>query len=422
MSPEKRNGVKRIVAPDHVARRRAALLQRRAPVLDADAVAGARVNESGNVARGVDSISRAQARINDNSAVLVQLDTFEEVRDRPHTDTYDNHIRFQTLAVIERDCLNIAGALKATDARAEFELHAMALMYAPEQRTDFRAQRRLERLLRRRNDRNVETTLAQAVSGLHPDEARADNNHTTRPGRRFDDRISISKTPQHEHVLKTGSGNVETNRRAAGRNQCGVVFHRLAACESYSLVARVNVRDFFVEKELDVVLLEKLFRTKRHPLRLCMSVQVVFTQVRTIVRRAVFTCDHHDVAAKAFFAQRLRGSVTPGARTDDYELPRVDIRVALDHRRRASIAAVFRHADENSFAVDAYVIACERVKGRRFFHVSVDNVEDGVVPGTHHVRAAKHAFSKWTTVVCTGRADCMKPIADTRQQDARLVN
>ena len=117
------------------------------------------------------------------------------------------------------------------------------------------------------------------------------------------------------------------------------------------------------------MLFEEVFTTKRHPFRLGMTLQVILTEIWSIVRRAVFARDHHDVATKAFFAQRLCGCITGRAGADNHKLSRVGGVVALDHRRRASIASAFRHTDENSFALDAHVIAGERVECRRLFRV-----------------------------------------------------
>src|SRR5690349_598194 len=109
------------------------------------------------------------------------------------------------------------------------------------------------------------------------------------------------ETAQHADVFQIGAGNIETNGSAASGDEQCVVLHRLAAFESYRLRASVNARDFPLEDEIDVVLFEKVFTAKRHPLRLSMAVQIVFAEVGPIVRRAVFARDHHDVSTKTLF-------------------------------------------------------------------------------------------------------------------------
>src|SRR6185436_1998371 len=183
LRPEERNSVKLNITPEHVARGCAPLLLRCAPVFDAHAFARARVDETRNIARSVDSFSRAQMRVNENSAVIVQLDTCEKLCGRVNTNTNDDHIRFNTLAIVERDCLNVVLPLEPVNDRAEFETNTMTLVYAPEQRTHFSTERGLERLLGRSNDSYFKTTFAQTVSRLHSDEARANNDHATRTRR-----------------------------------------------------------------------------------------------------------------------------------------------------------------------------------------------------------------------------------------------
>src|SRR6185369_12929549 len=225
-------------------------------------------------------------RVDNYSAAIVQLDTFEKVCDRVNTNTDQDHIRFNALAIGEPDCLNIVCPLEPVNNRAEFETNTVALVYAPEQRTDFRTERGLERLLRRSNDSYFKATFAQAVSRLHSDEARSNNDCAARTRRCLNNRVSIRKTTQHANVLQIRTGYVETNGRAASRNKQRVVLHRLISIEGDCLAARVNAGDFLAQNKLNVVILEELVRTKRHPLRLRVSMQVIFTQIGPIVRRA----------------------------------------------------------------------------------------------------------------------------------------
>src|SRR3569832_2609332 len=239
---------------------------------------------------------------------------------------------------------------------------------------------------------------------------------------RLDDRVGVVEAAQHAHVLQIGAGNVETNGHAAGSDEQCVVVLRLATLESYRLRARVNTRDFFFEDEIDVVLFEKVFTAKRHPLRLSMALQIVFTEIGPIVRRAVFARDHNDVSNETLFAQSLRRSVTGCDRTDDHELSRIDGGVAPRHRGRASIFCVFRQTHEEPFAFDAQVVSNECVERGRIFKITVDDVEGGVMPRAYDARTAEDTFSEWSTVVRTSRTDRVKVITNTRQQNLSFVD
>src|SRR5690349_6557522 len=144
-------------------------------MLDAHALASARIVETGDVAGGVNAVSRAQPRINNDAPRIVQLDAFHEMRDGPHARTDEDHIRLDALAVVERHCFHVVTALKTIDDRSKLKTHTVTLVQTPEYCTDLRTERRLKRLLRRSNHRYFEPTLAQAVSHLHANEARTDD-------------------------------------------------------------------------------------------------------------------------------------------------------------------------------------------------------------------------------------------------------
>lgn len=166
------------------------------------------------------------------------------------------------------------------------------------------------------------------------------------------------------------------------------------------------------------MLAEELLRAKRHPLGLGMTVQVVLTEVGPIVRRAIFTRNHHDAAAESFFAQRLGGSITGRTRADDDKLPRIRSHVAPRHIWRASILCLFRNAQEDLLTFNAHVVTDQAVKRRRFFEIAVDDIENCVVPGANETSAAERSFGEWGSVVGACRANCMEVIADSRQQNA----
>jgi hypothetical protein len=170
-----------------------------------------------------------------------------------------------------------------------------------------------------------------------------------------------------------------------------------------------------------MMFLEKLVGPKRHPLRLGVAVKIIFAQVRPIVRRAIFACDHHDVAAKPFLAQRLRGGETGCARTDDHELSRIGGRIGFDHDWRASVRRIVRYADHDAFAVDAHVVTGECIECRRLFEISVHDVERRVVPGANDACAAQDAFRERCAVVGASRADGVETIVNACQQDSRLA-
>jgi len=170
------------------------------------------------------------------------------------------------------------------------------------------------------------------------------------------------------------------------------------------------------------VLAEKLFRAQRHPLRFGVTVQVVFAEVRTIVRGAVFTRDHYQIAAEAFFAKRLRRGVAGRTRTDDDELSGICKWIVSNHRRRTPVRNVVRHSHQDLFTIYADAVRDECVECRRVFKIAVDDVEGCVVPRTDDTSAAEHTFGEWAAVVRTGSADCVEFVVNARQQNACLSN
>src|SRR5215216_339174 len=145
-------------------------------MLDAHALASARIVETGDVAGGVNAVSRAQPRINNDAPRVVQLDAFDEMSDWANPRPDDDHIRLNAFAVVERHCFHIVTALEAIDDRAKLKAYTVTLVQTPEYRTHFRAEYCLERLLRRSDYRHFEPTLAQTVSRLHRYKARTDDD------------------------------------------------------------------------------------------------------------------------------------------------------------------------------------------------------------------------------------------------------
>src|SRR5690349_25077381 len=94
-------------------------------MLDAHALASARIVETGDVAGGVNAVSRAQPRINNDAPRIVQLDAFHEMRDGPHTRTNEDHIRLDAIAVVERHCFHFVSAIKTIDARSTLTIHTV---------------------------------------------------------------------------------------------------------------------------------------------------------------------------------------------------------------------------------------------------------------------------------------------------------
>src|SRR6185503_4523724 len=110
--PEERNSIEPHVASHHIACRRPSLLLCCPPVLDSHALPRARIGIAGYVTSSVKSVGGTQPRINDNGACMVQLDTIHELRNWSHSDSDDDHVRLNALAVVERDRFNVVTALE----------------------------------------------------------------------------------------------------------------------------------------------------------------------------------------------------------------------------------------------------------------------------------------------------------------------
>ena len=65
------------------------------------------VRKANDVTGGVESVGCAQSGVNDDSPGLVQLDAFEKVRGGPHARSDDDHIRLDTLAIVECDRFDV---------------------------------------------------------------------------------------------------------------------------------------------------------------------------------------------------------------------------------------------------------------------------------------------------------------------------
>src|ERR1044071_3358773 len=103
------------------------------------------------------------------------------------------------------------------------------------------------------------------------------------------------------------------------------------------------------QNQANIVLPEKLSGAQWHPLRFSMAVQVVFTEIRTVVRSAIFSRDHHETPAEAFFTQGLRSGVACCTRADDDELSRIGEWVVSYHVGCTPIFCIVRHGHQNLF-------------------------------------------------------------------------
>jgi hypothetical protein len=259
------------------------------------------------------------------------------------------------------------------------------------------------------------------VRHFHADETRADDDGALRARSDFHERIGVSETTQDTNVLQIRARNIELARLAAGRHEQRVVVQQLAAVERDRLRARVNARHLFVTHEFDVAPVVKLIRPERHPRRLGVALQVIFAQVRAVVRGAVFACDQGDTTAKAILAESLRRRVTGCAAADDDEAASVCVRVVFCQRRNPPVLLLDGETGEDAPVSHAHVVTHEGIERGRLFHVARRDVEAGVMPGAHHARAAERAFDERRAVVRTGRADGVEVVADARQQDFRLA-
>jgi hypothetical protein len=133
------------------------------------------------------AMSPAHVLVDEDAAVFVEGDAFEEACRGVYADAGDNHVRLDSLAALQRDGLDDARPLEAVDDCSELELDAALLVRAAEASADLGAERRLEGLARGRDHRHVEAARAQRGGRLHADEARADDDNALRTSGRLDD-------------------------------------------------------------------------------------------------------------------------------------------------------------------------------------------------------------------------------------------
>ena len=104
-APEERDVVELFQRAQHVARGGLPLAFRNNPVLHANTPAGA-IRERCDVARRVDPLhTRLQHRIHDDTVVDGQPRPFRELEIGAHTNSDDDEIRGDSVALIERNCI-----------------------------------------------------------------------------------------------------------------------------------------------------------------------------------------------------------------------------------------------------------------------------------------------------------------------------
>src|SRR5690606_2134541 len=126
---------------EDVARRGLALPLRDGPVLDADALTGARVRPARDVAGGVDA-GRAglEKRVDEDAVVDLEAGGLRQRGPGPHADADHDQVRGQRLAIIEAD---VVGRDLRRDV-AESERDAARLVQPPDRGAQLGAERPLE--------------------------------------------------------------------------------------------------------------------------------------------------------------------------------------------------------------------------------------------------------------------------------------
>ena len=208
-----------------------------------------------------------------------------------------------------------ACALERRDSRAGCELHAVLAVQRGEEGAQLGAERQLEWIAERLDQRHVEAALPAARRHFRADETAADDGDARTPRQSRTDRQRVVERAQHEDAVERRLVR-QPPRRRSGRDDEPVERDGLAVRELHAPPRRVERRGAHAEMQFGAERVEPATR-QRDALRLPLAAQDLLRQRRPIVRRVRLGADPDQPAVEAALAQRLDGAQPRERSADD---------------------------------------------------------------------------------------------------------
>src|SRR5919106_3183859 len=123
------------------------------------------------------------------------------------------------------------------------------------------------------------------------------------------------------------------------------------------------------------------WRADRDPFLRRVPGEIIFGEIRAVVRRALIVVDDDDLAAEVAAPEHFGRGRAGGARSNDYDFAQRGARRPLRIGRRERIALDFvAHEDGGAAPLDAP--AGDGIERRRAQRLAISQAEAGVVPWT----------------------------------------
>ncbi len=409
LAPEERHRRERLAASQDVACRGLALAPGDDPVLDADALAGAGVGKSRDVAGGPDAgRARLEEAVHHDATVELEPRLLGEGQRRTDADAHHDQVRAGPRTVVEHDAIR----LDRLDRAPEVEVDAVLLVQRADERPQLRSEHALERAGLAPDDAHLEPARPERCRSLEPDEARAHDDralHALRRGAR-DDGAAVRERAEREDVRGIAPRHREPDRiRAGGEEQRAVLAARPVG-EAEPAGARVERHRARPEDQLDVALRVELHAVERHPVLGRGAGQVVLGEVRPVHRRRGLRADQGDPPGVALAPQHLGRRVPRCPRAHD------------DHARGRACGAPWWRGDrlardEDARSAPLDLPARERRERRRGDRLARPHIELRMVPRAVEAVAVERPLGERPAVVRARRRHREHVVAVSRPHE-----